>query len=268
MIESSGFLMIDVSFQLKGSALTVVVLALVEYDPKTLAIELKEKIDQAPHFFVNSPVLISLERLEGPEDCKALLDNVGELIKICRKLDLQPLGFTAVPEVLLASVRKTGLAILPTPSERALKIPAAAKVKAAEPVVETRIETVVETVIETVIEERVVQRMSRVVTRPVRSGQQIYAEGADLIVLAQVSEGAEVLADGNIHIYGSLRGRALAGVKGDESARIFCQNLEAELVSVAGNFVLQDALPKELFKKAVQISLKGERVVVEALVSA
>lgn len=252
--------MIDVSFQLKGSALTVVVLALVEYDPKTLAAELKEKIDQAPHFFVNSPVLISLERLEAPENCKALIKDASGLIDICRKLDLQPLGFTAVPEVLLASVQKTGLAILPTPSERALKIPAAAKAKAVETVVETRIETV--------IEERVVQRMSRVVTRPVRSGQQIYAEGADLIVLAQVSEGAEVLADGHIHIYGSLRGRALAGVKGDESARIFCQNLEAELVSVAGNFVLQDALPKELFKKPVQISLKGEKVVVEALVTA
>jgi septum site-determining protein MinC len=255
--------MIDVSFQLKGSALTVVVLALVEYNPDTLAVELKEKIDQAPHFFVNSPVLISLERLESPENCKALLDNADSLIQICRKLDLQPLGFTAVPEILLASVQKTGLAILPTPSERALKIPAAAKAKAAETVVETRVETV----IETLIEERVVQRMSRVVTRPVRSGQQIYAEGADLIVLAQVSEGAEVLADGHIHIYGSLRGRALAGVKGDESARIFCQNLEAELVSVAGNFVLQDALPKELLKKPVQISLKGEKVVVEALLS-
>lgn len=256
--------MIDVSFQLKGSALTVVVLALVEYNPETLAAELKEKIDQAPHFFVNSPVLISLERLESPENCSALLENASSLIQICRNLDLQPLGFTAVPEVLLASVQKTGLAILPTPSERALKIPSAAKAKAQETIVETRIETVVERI----IEERVVQRMSRVVTRPVRSGQQIYAEGADLIVLAQVSEGAEVLADGHIHIYGTLRGRALAGVKGDESARIFCQNLEAELVSVAGNFMLQDALPKELLKKPVQISLKGEKVAVEALVNA
>jgi len=256
--------MIDVSFQLKGSALTVVVLALVEYDPKTLAIELKEKIDQAPHFFVNSPVLISLERLEQPENCNALIDDADGLIQICRKLDLQPLGFTAVPEVLLASVQKTGLAILPTPAERALKIPAATKTKAAEALVETRIETV----IERIVEERLVQRISRVITKPVRSGQQIYAEGADLIVLAQVSEGAEVLADGHIHIYGSLRGRALAGVKGDESARIFCQSLEAELVSVAGNFILQDMLPKELFKKPVQISLKGEKVVVDALVSA
>lgn len=248
--------MIDVSFQLKGSALTVVVLALVDYDPTTLATELKEKIDQAPHFFVNSPVLISLERLESPETCITLLENPSGLIQICRQLDLQPLGFTAVPEVLLEAVQKTGLAILPKPSERALKVPA---VKAPEPVVETRVETV--------IEERLVQRQSRVVTRPVRSGQQIYAEGADLIVLAQVSEGAEVLADGHIHIYGTLRGRALAGVKGDESARIFCQQLEAELVSVAGNFVLQDALPKDLLKKPAQISLKGEKVAIEALIT-
>jgi len=253
--------MIDVSFQLKGSALTVVILALVEYNPETLAAELKEKIDQAPHFFENSPVLISLERLETPENCQALLENVAGLIHICKSLGLQPLGFSAVPDVLLESVQKTGLAVLPKPSERALKIPKESKTT------EKVVETVVETVIERVVEERVVQRQSRVVTRPVRSGQQIYAEGADLIVMAQVSEGAEVLADGHIHIYGTLRGRALAGVKGDESARIFCQQLEAELVSVAGNFVLQDALPKDLLKKPAQISLKGEKVAVEALVN-
>lgn len=251
--------MIDVNFQLKGSAVTVVVLAIVRYEPQSLLVELKEKIIQAPQFFNNSPVLINLDRLENPESLK----KPAELLALCRELDLQPLGFTGVPEVLLAAVNKTGLAILPTPSERALKIPKAEAQKPAEPVVQR----VVETVVETVIEERLVQRQSKVVTRPVRSGQQIYAEGADLIVLAQVSEGAEVLADGHIHIYGTLRGRALAGVKGDESARIFCQQMEAELVSVAGNFVLQDSLPKELLKKPVQVSLKGEKVIIEPLVN-
>jgi septum site-determining protein MinC len=251
--------MIDVNFQLKGSAVTVVVLAIVRYEPQSLLAELKEKIIQAPQFFNNSPVLINLDRLENPESLK----KPAELLALCRELDLQPLGFTGVPEVLLAAVNKTGLAILPTPSERALKIPKAEAQKPAEPVVQR----VVETVVETVIEERLVQRQSKVITRPVRSGQQIYAEGADLIVLAQVSEGAEVLADGHIHIYGTLRGRALAGVKGDESARIFCQQMEAELVSVAGNFVLQDSLPKELLKKPVQVSLKGEKVIIEPLVN-
>lgn len=251
--------MIDVNFQLKGSAITVVVLAIVRYEPKSLVEELKEKIAQAPQFFVNSPVLINLDRLENPETLK----KVTDLLTICRELDLQPLGFSGVPEVLLTAVNNTGLAILPTPNERALKLPK----QEARPAVETVVERVVETVVETVIEERLVQRQSKVVTRPVRSGQQIYAEGADLIVLAQVSEGAEVLADGHIHIYGTLRGRALAGVKGDETARIFCQQMEAELVSVAGNFVLQDSLPQELLKKPVQVSLKGEKVIVEALVN-
>lgn len=252
--------MIEVNFQLKGSALTVVVLAVVHYEPTELLAQLKEKIDQAPQFFVNSPVLINLDRLENPQEIK----NVGELLGICRELNLQPLGFSGVPEVLLAAVAKTGLAVLPTPSERALKLPKAEAVPRSN---DTLIERVVETVVETVIEERLVQRQSKVITRPVRSGQQIYAEGADLIVMAQVSEGAEVLADGHIHIYGSLRGRALAGVRGDETARIFCQQLEAELVSVAGNFLLQDSLPKTLHKKAAQISLSGDKVLVEALVS-
>jgi septum site-determining protein MinC len=252
--------MIDVNFQLKGSAITVVVLAIIHYEPKGLVAELKEKIVQAPQFFNNSPVLINLDRLENPESLKKL----GDLLTICRELDLQPLGFSGVPEVLLAAVNKTGLAVLPTPSERALKLP---KQEATSQAVETVVERVVETVVETIIEERLVQRQSKVITRPVRSGQQIYAEGADLIVLAPVSEGAEVLADGHIHIYGTLRGRALAGVKGDETARIFCQQMEAELVSVAGNFVLQDSLPKELLKKPAQVSLNGEKVLVEALVS-
>lgn len=253
--------MIDVNFQLKGSAITVVVLAIIHYEPKSLVDELKEKIAQAPQFFVNSPVLINLDRLDNPEALK----KVADLLTLCRELDLQPLGFSGVPEVLLAPVNKTGLAVLPTPNERALKLPK----QEAAPAVETVVERVVETVIEerVVVEERVIQRQSKVITRPVRSGQQIYAEGADLIVMAQVSEGAEVLADGHIHVYGTLRGRALAGVRGDETARIFCQQLEAELVSVAGNFVLQDSLPKELLKKPAQISLHGEKVVVEALVS-
>jgi septum site-determining protein MinC len=252
--------MIEVNFQLKGSAITVVVLAIVTYEPKALLAQLKEKIDQAPQFFTNSPVLIKLDRIENPQAMK----SADELLDICRQLDLQPLGFSGVPASLITSVNSSGLAVLPTPSERALKVPKAA---ASEGAPERVIETVIETRIETVIEERLVQRQSKVITRPVRSGQQIYAEGADLIVLAQVSEGAEVLADGNIHIYGTLRGRALAGVKGDESARIFCQQMEAELVSVAGNFVLQDSMAPELHKKPVQISLKGDKVVLEALVN-
>ena len=252
--------MSEVDFQLKGSAITLVVLAMTRYNAKSLRQQLQEKIDQAPQFFANSPILINLEKLENPEDLK----KPEVLLKDCRELGLQPLGFSGVPESIQKVINATGLPVLSTPNERALKIP---KAVAAEIKVERVVETVVETVVERVVEEKLIQRQSKVITRPIRSGQQIYAEGADLIVLAQVSEGAEVLADGNIHIYGTLRGRALAGVKGDENARIFCQQLEAELVSIAGNFMLQESLPKNLHKKSAQISLQGDKVIVESLVA-
>lgn len=249
--------MIDLSFQLKGSALTVVILALIRYEPHLLVQELSEKINQAPQFFHKSPVLISFDKLEDDGGTLLLQEDCLPLLQICRELGLQPLGFTGVPEAYKAAVQKTGLAILAPTSERALKLPTAEE---ARPQPEARMETQ--------IEERLVQRKSRVITRPVRSGQQIYAEGADLIVLSQVSEGAEVLADGHIHVYGALRGRALAGVRGDESARIFCQSMDAELVSVAGNFLLRDAFPSEVLKKSAQIYLEGESLCVERLIAA
>jgi len=104
-----------------------------------------------------------------------------------------------------------------------------------------------------------VYRPTRVVTTPIRGGQQIYAQGGDLIVLAPVSPGAELLADGNIHVYGPLRGRALAGIKGDTSARIFCQQLAAEMVSIAGQYKVAEDLRRDpLWAEAVRISLSGD----------
>ncbi len=100
--------------------------------------------------------------------------------------------------------------------------------------------------------------------KQVRSGQQVYAQGRDLIVLASVSPGAEVLADGHIHIYGSLQGRALAGVQGNAQARIFCQDLHAELISIAGSYRLYDSLPHaELRARPVQVFLEGERLFID-----
>ena len=119
-------------------------------------------------------------------------------------------------------------------------------------------------VIKTVIEEKLVSHPAKVIMRPIRSGQQVYAEG-DLIVIASVGAGAEVLADGNIHVYGALRGRALAGVKGDVSARIFCKSMEAELVSIAGNFMLSDALQTFVWKEAAQVLLNDDNLLIEPL---
>ena len=96
-----------------------------------------------------------------------------------------------------------------------------------------------------------------VVDQPVRSGQQIYSQG-DLIVLAPVSTGAELMAEGHIHVYSKLRGRALAGVRGDTDARIFCQDLDAELVSIAGHYRVAEGLPDDHRRKAVHITLDGD----------
>ncbi|MGH7108878.1 MAG: septum site-determining protein MinC, partial [Stellaceae bacterium] len=96
---------------------------------------------------------------------------------------------------------------------------------------------------------------AQLVTQLVRSGSQIYARGGDLVVTAAVSPGAEIAADGNIHVYGALRGRALAGASGDRDARIFCSRLEAELVSIAGRYLVSEQLPPEQHGAAVQITL-------------
>ena len=110
-------------------------------------------------------------------------------------------------------------------------------------------------------------RKTVVVTSPVRTGQQVYAEQADLVVLGMVSEGAEIIADGNIHVYAPMRGRALAGESGDTGARIFLQSMQAELVSIAGIYrVFEQDLPPSLHKKAVQIELQDdERLAILAI---
>jgi septum site-determining protein MinC len=102
-------------------------------------------------------------------------------------------------------------------------------------------------------------------TTPVRSGQQVYADNRDLTVVTTVGAGAEVIADGSIHIYGALRGRALAGAQGNEKARIFCREFHAELVAIAGHYKVLEDIPKELRGKAVQIWLDKEELKIAAL---
>ncbi|POZ62256.1 septum site-determining protein MinC [Chromobacterium alticapitis] len=105
-----------------------------------------------------------------------------------------------------------------------------------------------------------------IIDRPVRAGQQIYAKGGDLIVLAMVNTGAEIIADGNIHVYAPLRGRALAGARGNHNARIFTRSMEAELVSIAGVYrTIEQALPDSILSKPTQIYLENERLVMSAL---
>ncbi len=103
-----------------------------------------------------------------------------------------------------------------------------------------------------------VSAVSQMHAAPVRSGQQVYAQGRDLVVAASVGAGAEVIADGSVHVYGPLRGRALAGAQGDEKARIFCREFHAELVAIAGRYKVIEEVPRELRGKAVQVWLEDD----------
>jgi septum site-determining protein MinC len=105
-----------------------------------------------------------------------------------------------------------------------------------------------------------------VIHKPLRSGQQIYARGRDLVVLAMVNAGAEIIADGHIHVYAPLRGKAIAGARGNTDARIFALSLEAELISIAGIYrTSENPLPANVLGKPTQVRLEGEKLVMDAL---
>jgi septum site-determining protein MinC len=249
-----------VNFQLKGSVVTAIVLELYQFSPESFAEELQHKVQQAPALFDQSAVVISLEKFTGNYD----LINFVSLVEQCRSAGMQPMAFRGGEKYLSDSIRATGLAWLPTTGarnkDRLLETPNGSKQPAT-----SEVTTVFETIVETRVEEKIVHRPSKVLTRPVRSGQQVYAEGADLIVMTQVSEGAEVLADGHIHVYGALRGRALAGVKGDKSARVFCQSLEAELISIAGIFMLSDELRDFSWKQPSSATLDNDSLIIDTI---
>ena len=202
---------------------------------------------QAPNFFRDTPLVMALDKLpegEGRLDLPALLE-------VCRRHGLRTLAIRAGREEDIAAAQALDLPVLPPSGarERPLDIKDSAPRKPAEEPSPSAGEARPEPV----------SRPTKVVKTPVRGGMQIYAAGGDLIVLAAVSPGAELLADGNIHVYGPMRGRALAGVKGDATARIFCQQLAAELVSIAGNYkVAEDLRRSPQWGKAVHVSLSGD----------
>ncbi|SBS31960.1 Septum site-determining protein MinC [Marinomonas aquimarina] len=240
--------MSDNDFRLKGSVVTTVLLEVKSPNLEQIELGLKEKIAQVPQFFNQAPLIIDISQ------CSLSLAQFQGLISLCRELGLAVIGWRAADDAIPAWRQDCQLPLLPNANSRQINIKSETPAPAKDPHV----------VIKTVVEEREVSQPTKMITKPVRSGQQIYSSG-DLVVLSQVSAGAEVLAEGNIHIYGALRGRALAGVKGDTSARIFCKNMEAELVAIAGNFMLSDALQKIIWKDAAQVLLVDETLEIASL---
>ena len=226
--------------QVRGRSFTAVVLRLAGAADPAFFEALDTLMRQAPHFFVNAPLVLDLAQAAGLEDKAAFI----KLARALRARRLTAVGIqNATPEQGTAAFG-VGLITLQNGRETTLERGRAeAPPKAPEP-------------------EPV---PSVLVTEPVRSGQRIFADRGDLVVVASVGSGAELIAQGSIHIYGPLRGRALAGVNGDRSARIFCQSLEAELVAIAGLYRTSEDLPAAVRNQRVQAFLKDDTLCIEPL---
>lgn len=218
-------------------------LQLLGGDLEIISSMVAEKVGFAPDFFRNTPVVIELQELAKKE----LELDFSKLIPMLKQYGMNPIGVRGGNQSLNNCAKSMDLAVLAdSRSEQ--------KTEPVKPVSQPKSRPVHEPVND-----------ARLVTQPVRSGQKVYAAGSDLIVIAQVSHGAELMADGNIHVYGTLRGRALAGVKGNLESRIFAQNLKAELVSVAGHYKISENLDESLSGKPVQVFLHDEVLIVEPI---
>ena len=239
----------SLSFEIKSASLPLVSFVMKSADIAQVAQDLQTRLGDTPDFFDNDPVLVDLQHLEeqaGPLDLPAL-------VQLLRSFRMNPVALRPNNAANEAAAILAGL-FLTTEARTLPQNPATQEVV-------REVE-----VIREVVREVASGGSAMVVDKPLRSGQHLYAKGRDLVMLAMVNPGAEIMADGHIHVYAPLRGKAIAGAKGDTSARIFTNSLEAELLSIAGVYRTSDApLPKEVAGKAAQVWLVGDKLVMLAL---
>lgn len=240
--------------QIRGASYTLLVLGIPDPKDQTFYTRLADKIGQAPNFFRLAPVVVDLKDLADAPPF-----NMAEMGRRLRQHSLIPIGVqNGTPEQNKVAV-DAGWTVFREGR------PALVEVGAEDDGGTVDLQPGASAAAEVASGSSAPGSSAMVITQPVRSGRQVYAHQGDLVVLSTASPGAELLADGHIHVYGPLRGRALAGVSGDTRARIFCRSLEAELVSVAGYWRVRDDIPEDLIGKPVQIFLEDERVMIEPL---
>lgn len=224
------------AFDLKGRMFTLTVMQFQYENFPTLEAHLDEAISQAPALFEQTGIVLDFSKMGHKEL------NLSKLCELLLSKGLYPVAVQSPHPEHTAMAISQGLPILNASTKYDRTIGEQVRKKVAKPQEDT---------------------VSKRHDKPVRSGQQVVSKHGDLIITAPVSHGAELLAHGNIHIYGPLRGRALAGINGDTNARIFCQALEADLVSIAGFYRLSDDLQD--MKGPCQIYLQDEQLIVEPL---
>lgn len=230
----------------KGSLYPLTTLHLFDLDLSAISFALDEKIKQAPNFFKNAPVILDFQKIS--EDYT--ISGIEKIISTLQSKKLHPIGIRSKQEAIKELADKLGLALFSEESESRTN-----KQKIQKP-----LDVAIKPQKTTSTPDMHAHTPTKLVTHPIRSGQQIYAPGGDLIVMAPVSPGAELLADGHIHVHGALRGRALAGINGDTNAMIYCKSLEAELVSIAGQYQISESLKESLWKQPACIAIKDGRL--------
>lgn len=240
------------AFELKSAALSLIAVLLKTTDLAALERELQARVAHAPGQFEHEPVVIDL----GPVSEAAEPLDFDALLALLRRFELLPIAAKRGSAAQMAAARSAGLSEAPDTA------PSSGDGKAARRPAEPA-----EVVLTEVIREvpvPVPAATTLVVDKPLRSGQQVYARGGDLVVLAAVNFGAEVIADGHVHVYGPLRGRAIAGARGNTEARIFSTCMQPQLVCIAGTYrTTETALPETVLGKAAQVRLEGDKLVVE-----
>ena len=236
-------------YDIKSADLPLVAFQLKSVDLLAVGQALQAQLAESPGFFDQDPVLIDLDTL--PPESGTI--DFSALTGLLRQHGLRPVAIKTTQSDWLQAARDAGLVQADdarirrqAPASPATPAPstAPAPVPPASPAA----------------------MQAMVLDKPLRSGQQFYAKGRDLIVLAMVNPGAEIMADGHIHVYAPLRGKAIAGARGDESARIFTSCLEAELISIAGTYRTSDTpLPDDVAGKPAQISLQGDKLVMQRM---
>jgi septum site-determining protein MinC len=216
-------------------------------DPDALLSELSARVAAAPQLLERAGICLDLSTLEA----QAEANEVRAVLEVVRSVGMLPVGLTEAGEAIDALARALDLPVI-APTRAATKAAPEVRATSEQPPARpaapsTPAPEAAETWPSALMHHQLV-----------RSGQRIYARGRDLVVTAAVGAGAEVMADGCVHVYGALRGRALAGARGDLSARVFCHEFHAELVSIAGVFRVFETIPAELIGKPVQGWLEGE----------
>lgn len=244
------------TFEIKSASLPLVALLLKSPDLDRLAAELAQRFGDMPDFFDQDPLLIDLAPLQAGEQADSPVDFAA-LCALLRPYRLQPLAVRGGNEAQTAAALLAGLVLAndATVQRGSSASPAAApmaEAPAAAPVAPLPAPGAL------------------VIDKPLRSGQQVYARGRDLVVMAMVNPGAEVIADGHIHVYAPLRGKAIAGARGNGDARIFALGMDPELISIAGIYRTSETpLPASVLGKVAQVRLvagpDGEKLVIEPL---